>query len=116
MPTQPQPGTDFSWSSLTNLRAGLIVLHCFCGCLHLSSELQLEEEGGEERERKEVNRGKMIRLSANLRSVYQTDGTTQWMALLQPGPRAGGYFGNDEQFAPLIRGHAAYTGHMLITT
>lgn len=30
--------------------------------------------------------------------------------------RAGGYFGSDEQFAPLIRGRTAYTGHMLITT
>lgn len=38
------------------------------------------------------------------------------MALLQPGPRAGGYFGSDEHFAPLIRGGAAHTGHMSITT
>lgn len=38
------------------------------------------------------------------------------MALLQPGPRAGGYFGKEERLVPLIRGRAAHTGHMLITT
>lgn len=84
MLAQPQPGTDFGWSGLTNVSAGLIVPHCFLWVPAPFKRAPIRRGREKQRERKEANRGKMIQLSANLQPVYQTDGVDGFAAAWPP--------------------------------